>query len=208
MEDVLETYHLPYDPEVPVVCMDEASKQLVSETRAVIPAQPGQPEIFDYEYARQGVCNLFLFVEPLAGRRHVLVKERRTRLDWAHAIKDLVDVRYPQARKIRLVMDNLNTHGPESLYEAFEPSEARRLWERLEIHHTPKHGSWLNIAEIELSVLGRQCLAGRIPDAPTLQREVTAWEAERNTSAKRVDWQFTTTDARIKLKRLYPVHGP
>ena len=208
MEDVLETYHLPYDPEYPVVCMDEASKQLVSETRAVIPAQPGQPEIFDYEYARQGVCNLFMFCEPLAGRRHVLVKQRRTRLDWAQAIKDLVDVQYPQARKIRLVMDNLNTHGPESLYEAFEPAEARRLWERLEIHHTPKHGSWLNIAEIELSVLGRQCLAGRIPDAATLERAVAAWEAARNESAKRVDWQFTTTDARIKLRRLYPVHGP
>jgi len=208
MEDVLETYHLPYDPEVPVVCMDEASKQLVSETRTVIPARPGQPEIFDYEYARQGTCNLFMFCEPLTGRRRVLVRQRRTRLDWAQAIKDLVDVQYPQARKIRLVMDNLNTHGPESLYEAFEPAEARRLWERLEIHHTPKHGSWLNVAEIELSVLGRQCLSQRLADVASLERAVAAWEAARNESAKHVDWQFTTAEARIKLKRLYPVARP
>jgi hypothetical protein len=208
MEDVLETYRLPYDPKFPVVCMDEASKQLISETRLIIPARPGQLEIFDHEYAREGVCNLFMFCEPLAGRRHVRVSQQRTRLDWAQAIKEMVDVWHPDAERIRLVMDNLNTHSLASLYEAFEPAEARRLCERLEIHYTPKHGSWLNIAEIELSVLGRQCLDRRIADAATLIREVAAWEADRNSAALRVDWQFTTADARIKLRRLYPVLRP
>ena len=185
--------------------MDEASKQLIRETRLVIPARPGQLETFDHEYTREGVGNLFMFCEPLPGRRRVRVTSRRTRLDWAHAVKEMVDVWYPDAELIRLVMDNLNTHDPASLYEAFDPEEARRIWKRLEIHHTPKHGSWLNMAEIELSVLGRQCLARRIPDAATLIREVAAWEAARNAAGLRVDWQFTTADARIKLKRLYPV---
>jgi hypothetical protein len=185
--------------------MDEASKQLVSETRTVIPARPGQPEIFDYEYARQGTCKLFMFCEPLTGRRRVLVKQRRTRLDWAQAIKDLVDVQYPQARKIRLVMDNLNTHGPESLYEAFEPGEARRLWERLEIHHTPKHGSWLNIAENELSSLTRQCVADRrFGDVASLREATKAWANDVNATQRGVDWQMKIDDARTKLKSVYP----
>lgn len=208
MEDVLETYRLPYDPKIPVVCMDEASKQLIRETRLIIPARPGQLETFDHEYAREGVCNLFMFCEPLSGRRHVRVTTRRTRLEWAYAVKEMVDVWYPDAELIRLVMDNLNTHDPASLYEAFDPEEARRIWKRLEIHHTPKHGSWLNIAEIELSVLGRQCLDRRLADAATLIREVAAWEAARNAAQLRVDWQFTTADARIKLHRLYPVLRP
>jgi DDE superfamily endonuclease len=188
--------------------MDEASKQLIRETRLIIPARPGQLETFDHEYAREGVCNLFMFCEPLAGRRHVRVTTRRTRLDWAHAVKEMVDVWYPDAELIRLVMDNLNTHSLASLYEAFDPEEAQRIRKRLEIHHTPKHGSWLNVAEIELSVLGRQCLDRRIADAATLTREVAAWEAARNAAKLRVDWQFTTADARIKLHRLYPVLRP
>jgi hypothetical protein len=205
MEDVLEVYTRPYDPLRPVVCLDEASKQLVADVKAPLPMEPGQPMRIDYEYERQGTANLFMCFEPLAGRRHVDVTQRRTALDFAKVVRKIVDEDYPQAEKIVLVMDNLNTHDPASLYEAFEPAEARRILDRLEIHHTPKHASWLNMAETELSVLGRQCLARRIPDQPTLTGEVAAWESDRNTSAVRVDWQFTTADARIKLKRLYPV---
>jgi hypothetical protein len=204
MEDVLEVYTRPYDPRRPQVCLDEASKQLVAETRPVIPAAPGQPARVDYEYARQGTANLFMVFEPLAGQRRVIVTERRTAVDFAQVIRVLVDVQYPQAEQIVLVMDNLNTHKPASLYEAFAPAEARRLMERLEIHYTPKHGSWLNMAETELSVLATQCLDRRMPDSPTLTQEVAAWERQRNAAQCRVDWRFTTPDARIKLKRLYP----
>jgi hypothetical protein len=204
MEDVLEVYTRPYDPWHPQVCLDETSKQLVADTRAPLPAAPGQPERVDYEYERKGTANLFMVFEPLTGQRHVKVTERRTAVDFAHVIQDLVDVQYPQAEKIVLILDNLNTHTPASLYEAFAPAEARRLMERLEIHHTPKHGSWLNMAEIELSVLARQCLDRRIPDPTTLAQEVAAWERQRNAAQCRVDWRFTTHDARIKLKRLYP----
>ncbi len=204
MEAVLEVYQRPYDPKNPVVCMDETSKQLIRETRTPITAGPGRVTCYDYEYDRHGVANVFMFCEPLGGWRHASVTDRRTKVDWAEEIKDLVDVHYPQADRVTLVMDNLNTHAPASLYEAFEPPEARRLIERLEMVYTPKHGSWLNIAEIELNVLGRQCLGQRIPDKPTLTREVAAWEAQRNADQAKVNWRFTTADARIKLKRLYP----
>jgi hypothetical protein len=204
MEDVLDVYVRPYDPRLPQVCMDETSKQLVGETRVPVPAAPGRPVRHDYEYERHGVSNLFLFVEPLRGWRHVAVTERRTKQDWAHAIKDLVDVHYPEAERIVLVLDNLNTHGLGSLYEAFPAEEARRLSRKLELHYTPKHGSWLNIAEIELSVLARQCLHRRIDSRARLAQETAAWETERNTSQRGVDWRFTTADARVKLKHLYP----
>jgi len=204
MENVLEVYQRPYDPKNPVVCMDETSKQLIRETRTPITAGPGRITCYDYEYDRHGVANVFMFCEPLGGWRRASVTDRRTKVDWAEQIKDLVDVHYPQADRVTLVMDNLNTHAPASLYEAFEPPEARRLIERLEMVYTPKHGSWLNIAEIELNVLGRQCLGRRIPDKPTLTREVAAWEAQRNADQAKVNWRFTTADARIKLKRLYP----
>jgi hypothetical protein len=204
MEDVLEVYQLPYDPAFPVVCMDESSKQLVGEVAAAIPLAPGHGRIIDHEYVRNGVAEIFVEVEPLAGKRHVEVTERRTRKDWAHFIKGMLDERYPDAVKVRLVMDNLNTHDVASLYETFAPSEARRLAGRLEIHHTPKHGSWLNIAEIELSALARGCLARRIPDRATLARELHAWKHDRNQSATRIRWQFTTADARTKLIKLYP----
>jgi len=204
MEDVLDVYHLPWDPDYPVVCMDESCKQMVGEVRDPIPCSPGQPRRMDDEYVRKGVAQIFMEVEPLAGRRHVAVTQRRTRKDWALQIKDMLDVRYPHAVKVRLVMDNLNTHNTASLYETFEPAEARRLAERLEIHYTPKHGSWLNMAEIELSVLKGQCLDCRIPDLDTMQRQVAAWEADRNNSAKKITWQFATPEARIKLRRLYP----
>lgn len=208
MEDVLEVYKRPCDPAYPQVCMDEVSKQLVSETRQPLPMEPGQPQRYDYEYRREGVCNLFMFFEPLQGWRHLKVTQRRTRQDWAWAMKDLVDVCYPDAKRIIVVLDNLNTHSGASLYETFEPAEARRIWERLELHYTPKHGSWLNMAEIELSVFARQCLNRRIPDQDILHREVAALETERNRAASTVDWRFTTADARIKLKRLYPVIQP
>lgn len=204
MEDVLEVYMRPYDSRRPQVCVDETSKPLVAETRLPIPAAPGQPERVDYEYERQGTANLFMVFEPLAGQRRVKVTERRTAVDFAHLIREVVDEQYPQAEKIVLVMDNLNTHRPASLYEAFPPAEARRLLERVEIHHTPKHGSWLDMAETELSVLARQCLDRRIPDATTLTQEIAAWERHRNEAKCRVDWRFTTEDARIQLKRLYP----
>lgn len=204
MEDVLAVYRLPHDPHFPVVCMDESSKQLVGEVRAPIPAAPGRGQIVDHEYVRHGVATLFVEVEPLAGRRHVEVTERRTRQDWAHFIKGMLVERYPKATKVRLVLDNLNIHAPASLYETFPPAEARRLAERLEIHYTPKHGSWLNIAEIELSALNGQCLSRRLPDFGTMRREVSAWLQHRNTRGAPINWRFTTDDARIKLHRLYP----
>jgi hypothetical protein len=204
MEDVLEIYHLPYDPDYPVVCMDESCKQMVGEVRDPIPCAPGRPLLVDDEYVRNGVAQIFMEVEPLAGRRHVAVKEHRTRKDWALQIKEMLVERYPNAIKVRLVMDNLNTHNTGSLYEMFEPEQARHLAERLEIHYTPKHGSWLNMAEIELSVLKGQCLDCRIPDLIAMRNRVAAWEADRNNSARKIDWQFTTPEARVKLRRLYP----
>ena len=204
MEDVLEVYHLPYDAHYPVVCMDESSKQLIGDVHTPIPGKPGQPLRMDDEYVRNGVAEIFMAVEPLAGKRHVAVTARRTRKDWAQQIKHMLEQRYPDAIQVRLVMDNLNTHNIASLYETFEPQEARRLAQRLDIHHTPKHGSWLNMAEIELSVLKGQCLNRRIPVMATLQAEVAAWEDDRNNRTKKIDWQFTTADARIKLTRLYP----
>ena len=203
MEDVLEVYHLPYDPDYPVVCMDESSKQMIGEVHTPIPCKPGRPLRIDHEYVRNGVAEIFMEVEPLAGRRHVAVTERRTRKDWARQIKQMLDERYPRAKKVRLVMDNLNTHSIPSLYETFEAQEVRRLAERLEIHHTPKHGNWLNMAEIELSVLKGQCLNCRIADMVTMQSAVAAWESYRNNNTSKIDWQFTTRDARVKLKQLY-----
>lgn len=205
MEDVLEVYQRPYDEKHPVVCMDETSKQQIREVRIPLPAEPGQVERYDTEYERNGVSNIFMFCEPLKGWRKATVTDRRTKVDWAHAVKDLVDVEYPEAEKITMVLDNLNTHVGSSLYEAFSPEEARSLLDRLEFHYTPKHGSWLNMAEIELSVLGRQCLNRRIPDQESLKREVTVWNEKRNNQRGKVDWQFTSENARIKLKRLYPV---
>jgi len=204
MEDVLDVYHRPYDPRRPQVCLDEASKQLVGEAVQPIPAEPGQPERFDYEYVRNGTANLFMVTEPLLGWRAVPVTERRTAKDYAEVLRWLAEDVYPDAEAIVLVQDNLNTHTLASLYEAFEPEQARRLAERFEVHYTPKHGSWLNVAEIELSVLARQCLDRRIASTEELQREVGAWEAERNERAAEVRWRFTTAEARIKLHRLYP----
>jgi hypothetical protein len=204
MEDVLDVYVQPYDPCYPQVCMDEMPKQLLKDVRAPLPMEPGEVERIDHEYEREGVVNVFLFCEPLRAKRWVSVTERRTKADWAQQIRDLVDVRYPDAERIRLVCDNLNTHTPAALYEAFPPAEAKRLADKLEIHHTPKHGSWLNIAEIELSVLSRQCLDRRVPDCATLAAEAHAWQQRRDAAGGTVDWRFTTADARIKLKRLYP----
>jgi len=204
MEDVLDVYHRPYDPDRPVVCMDEASKQLIAEVRQPLPAQPGRTAKYDSEYERRGTANFFMAVEPLAGKRTVQVTDRRTKIDWAHFICHLLLTVYAGAAKVVLVMDNLNTHGIGSLYEAFDPATARALASRLEIHHTPKHGSWLNMAETELSILSRQCLDRRIDRKETMTSEVAAWEQNRNTNKSRIDWQFTTADARIKLKRLYP----
>jgi len=204
MEDILAVYRRPYDPKEPLVCMDETSKQLVKETRRSIPAEPGIPARYDYEYERNGVSNLFMFYEPFGGKRFVSITDRRAKVDWAMQIKELLDNHYPGARKVVLVMDNLNTHTGGSLYEAFPPREARDLLDRLEIHYTPKHGSWLNIAEIELRVLTGQCLNRRIPDKQTLEREVAQWQNQRNFLQAKVDWRFSTDDARIKLKRLYP----
>ncbi len=204
MENVLEVYQRSYSPEEPVVCMDEASKQLVSETRAPLPTAPGQPRCFDYEYERCGTANLFMFTEPLGGWRHVAVTDRRTKTDWAKQIRELLDVHYPNVKRITLVMDNLNTHHVASLYEAFDPAEARRLIERLEVVYTPKHGSWLNIAEIELNVLSRQCLSRRIDNKEILRSEVAAWEAHPTARQPGVYGRFTPSDARNKPKRLYP----
>ncbi len=204
MEDTLEVYTRPRDPSRPLVCLDETSKQLVAETRAPIPMRPGQPARFDYEYKRNGVANAFMLFAPLEGWRAVKVTDRRTAVDYAHVLKDLADIHFAAAEKIVLVQDNLNTHASASLYEAFEPAEARRLVERFEWHYTPKHGSWLNMAESELAVLACQCLNRRIPDRPVLEREVCAWVARRNAHNAKADWHFTTADARVKLKRLYP----
>lgn len=204
MEDILSVYRLPYDVEYPVICMDESSKQLIGEVRQSLGCKPGKTKKIDDEYVRYGVAQIFMEVEPLTGRRHVTVTERRTNKDWAKRIKALLDDRYPHARKVRLIMDNLNTHTIGSLYETYPPEEAHRLASRLEIHYTPKHGSWLNIAEIELSALKGQCLDRRICDMEVLREEIRLWEESRNNQAKKINWQFTTQDARIKLKRLYP----
>lgn len=204
MEDVLDVYERPYDRDYPTVCFDESNKQLVSEKIQPIPATPGNPERYDYEYTREGVCNLFMFFEPLGSWRQVKVTDHRTAIDYAHQMKYLVDQQYPEAIKITIVQDNLNTHKPASLYKAFAPEEAKRILDKLEFHYTPKHGSWLNMAEIEFSVLTRQCLDRRIPNKETLTQEVEAWSKRRNTEQKTVNWRFTTPDARIKLKRLYP----
>ena len=204
MEDVLEVYKRAYDPKRPLICMDEIPKQLLADLREPLPTQPGLPERFDYEYQRNGVADLFMLFEPLVGKRHVEFADQRRRLEWAEVMRMLSDELYPEADKIVVVLDNLNTHTPAAFYLAYEPEEARRLVERFEFHFTPKHGSWLNMAEIELSVLVRQCLDRRIPDKETLIREVMAWEMQRNAEVVKVHWQFTTADARIKLKWLYP----
>ena len=204
MEDVLEVYRRPYDPQRPVVCLDEQPTQLVGETRRPIPAQPGQPERYDYEYERRGTAINFLLTEPLGGWRKVNVRETKTAIDLAQEIQELLDVDFPDAQTVVLVWDNLNTHTPASLYKAFEPAEARRLLERLEIHSAPKHGSWLDVAEIELSVFTTQCIARRIEDIATLRREAKAWASARNAAQTGVDWQFTNEQARVKLKQLYP----
>jgi hypothetical protein len=205
MEDVLDLYARGEEPARPLVCFDEKSVQLIAETRRLLPSEPGQVARFDYEYKRNGTRNLFVVFRPFAGWRHVQVTERRTKIDFAHVMRDLVDELFPEAEKIIVVLDNLNTHTPASLYEAFEPAEAKRILDRLEFHYTPKHGSWLNMVEIEIGVLSEQCLDRRIPDADTLQSEIAAWEASRNEQKATVDWQFTTAHAREKLKRLYPV---
>lgn len=205
MEDVLDVYERPYDPQRPVLCLDETTKQLVAETRTPVPMAPGQVARFDYEYERRGVSTLFMVCEPLTGWRHVTVTDRRTKADWARFIQQVVEVHYPDAETIVLVEDTLTTHTPAALYETFPPAEARRLANKLERHFTPKHGSWLTIAEIELSVLGRQCLAARIPDPATLTDKVTDWHTSRNAKRGSVRWRFTTKDARIKLHRLYPL---
>jgi len=204
MEDVLAVYLRPRDADFPLVCFDEASKQLIADTRAPIPMKPGRPARIDYEYERNGTANLFMFFAPLEGWRHIKVTARRTAIDYAHALKDLADQHFPEARKIILVQDNLNTHKPASLYEAFPPAEARRLVERFEWHYSPKHGSWLNMAESELAVLSNQCLDRRLPDQKALRSEIAAWEKDRNKHHTKANWQFTAKNARIKLKHLYP----
>lgn len=204
MEDVLEVYQRPYDPCRPVVCMDESSKQLLKEVRTPLSVEPGSPKRYDTEYERNGTRNVFMFFEPLAARRSVVITEQRKAVDWAWQMKELLDVHYKDAEIVTLVMDNLNTHTPASFYKAFPPDEARRLTKRLEIHYTPKHGSWLNMAEIELSILGRQCLNRRIPDEETMVKEVNAWQNDRNNDCKPMQWRFTAQDARIKLTKLYP----
>jgi len=204
MEDVLDVYQRPYDPTRPVVCLDETSRQLLGDVRTPLLAVPGHPARHDPEYVRGGVANLFVVTEPLRGWRAVTVSDQRTRLDFAGCIKELVDVHYPEAERIVLVLDQLNTHSPASLYAAFPAEEAHRLTAKLDIHYTPKHGSWLNMAELDLSVLQRQCLKQRLADRAAMEREVAAWALRRNEQIKRIDWQFTTADARIKLRRLYP----
>lgn len=206
MEDVLAVYERPYDAARPVICLDETSRQLVGDTRPPIPAAPGRVARHDPEYVRGGVTNLFLVTEPLRGWRHVTVRQQRTRLDFAHRVRDLIDIHSPDAERIVLVLDQLNTRSPASLYAAFPPAEARRLTDKLEIHHTPKHGSWLNMAELELNVLARQCLRQRLPDRHAMANAVTAWADRRNATVSTIDWQFTTADARTKLRRLYPAY--
>ena len=204
MEDTLEVYHRPHHPRFPTVCFDEASKQHTSETRILLPSRPGSVAKYDYEYERNGTSNLFLFFAPLEAWRHVKVTDQRTAIDFAYCMRDLVDIHFPDAIKIIVVMDNLNTHKLASLYKTFPPEEARRIIQRLEIHYTPKHGSWLNMAEIEFSVLQRQCLNRRIPDQQSLIEQVSAWQTDRNSAQATVNWRFSSDDARIKLKRLYP----
>jgi hypothetical protein len=204
MEDILDVYQRSYDATHPLVCMDESSKQQLKEVRQPLPAKPGSVEKYDTEYERNGVSHLFMFFEPLGGQRHVAVSDHRTAVDWAHQIKQLVDVLYPQAERITLVMDNLNTHTGASLYKTFPPEEARRILDKLDIHYTPKHGSWLNMAEIELSILSRQCLRRRIPDQQTLKKEVAAWQTTRNAIGKPMEWRFNQDEARVKLRKLYP----
>jgi len=204
MEEVLDLYQQPYDEEGPLVCFDESSKQLIAETREPISMKQGEPQRYDTEYERNGTANLFMFFEPLGNWRHVEVTEQRTKIDFAHCMKNLVDDFFPNAKLIHVVMDNLNTHKLASLYEAFSAEEAHRIARQLQFHYTPKHGSWLNMAEIELSILSRQCLSRRIPEKRTLSKEVKAWQAERNHSGATINWRFRTKDARIKLKRLYP----
>jgi transposase len=204
MEDVLDLYAEPYDARRPQVCFDESPVQLIGEVRAPLPPRPGQPTRYDYEYRRAGTANLFLFVQPLRGWRQVNVTARRTASDFAWQMQELVDVHFPHAEVIRLVVDNLNTHTPAALYETFAPAEARRLTRKLEFHYTPKHGSWLNMAECEFAALSKQCLARRVPDITTLRQEVAAWQAHRNRAKTRINWRFATTDARVKLQRLYP----
>jgi hypothetical protein len=204
MEDVLELYAEPYDSQYPVVCIDESPYQLLSETRQPVLAKPGQPARYDYEYRREGTCNLFMVFEPLRGWRHVKVTERRTAKDYAQCLKDLVDEHYPEATLISIVQDNLNTHTPAALYEVFAPAEARRLISKLDFRYTPKHGSWLNMAEIEFAVLTSQCLDRRIGERASLERKVAAWEGRRNEAQAKVNWRFTTKHARSKLQRLYP----
>ena len=204
MEDVLEVYKRPYDPLNPVVCLDETNRQLIGEITPPIPMMPGQPKKYDYEYVRNGVADIFMMFEPLVARRYTAVTETRTKIDFAHCLRDLSDKYYPFAEKIVLIMDNLNTHKLASLYEAFVPNEARRLAERFEIHYTPKHGSWLNMAEIEIGIMSKQCLKRRIPTKEEMVYQVKAWTCSRNSSNLSVDWRFTTDDARIKLKHLYP----
>jgi len=204
MEDILETYALPYDPAVPLICMDEQPCQLLDHVITPLPMKPGKPQYEDYEYVRKGMCSIFVFTEPLNGWRHIEATKRRTQIDWAHQIDQLLTEYYPDAERIRLVMDNLNTHTLASLYQAFPAEKARSLVKRLEIHFTPKHGSWLNIAEIELSVVTKQCLNSRIPSIDALNNELSAWERRRNESKKQVNWHFSTEDAKGKLKHLYP----
>jgi hypothetical protein len=204
LEDVLQTYQLPYTPSIPVVCMDEASKQLIGEVQEPLPVQPGKPRCADDAYERKGVCNEFVCCEPLRGWRHVQVTDRRTKRDWAECIRELLEGHFPQAPLIRLVLDNLNTHTGASLYEAFSPRRARQLLDRLEFHHTPKHASWLNMAEIEIGIMHRQCLNRRIDDGGVLRREIAAWEDNRNQAAAKIHWTFTIAVARTKLKKLYP----
>ncbi len=204
MEDVIAVYELPYDQDHPVICMDESCKQLIGDVQEAIPCAPGRPERVDHEYVRNGVAEIFLEVEPLTGKRHVEVSEHRAKKDWAWWIKGMLDERYPEAARVRLILDNLNTHTPASLYEVFHPQEARRLAERLEIHYTPKHGSWLNMAEIELSALNGQCLDRRIPALEIMQNHITAWENDRNNRHTKIRWHFTNIKARMKLKHLYP----
>jgi hypothetical protein len=205
MEDLLDLYAAPYDPKRPQVCFDEHLVQLIAEKRCPLPPKAGQPERYDYEYKRNGTRNLFVFFQPLTGWRHIKVTHQRTKIDYAHCMRYLVDDLFPEADAVVLVSDNLNTHTPASLYQAFEPAEAKRILNRLEFHYTPKHGSWLNMVEIEIGVLGQQCLADRIPDEETLSRQIAAWETARNEQHATINWQFTSIDARNKLKRLYPI---
>jgi hypothetical protein len=208
MEDVLDLYARPHDPRRPLVCFDETNKEQHIEVIEALPVQPGQPKREESTYERNGVSNVFMFFAPLENWRQVDVTDRRTKVDWAQCMKDLVDVHFPDAEKVVVVQDNLNTHTPAALYAAFAPAEAKRIWDRLEFHYTPKHGSWLNMAEIELSVLARQCLDRRIPDQDVLRRETAAWVERRNAAGATIDWRFTTADARIKLKKLYPTLKP